>query len=342
MLDAERFAERRRWSNGPRPRPPPPGRRRTATRCTDHAVVEGQPRALQPATAGMTPMPTTTRSASRRDPSARWTTAGRARPGAQVIVHPDAGTQGHAVGPVQLGARLPIWSPSTRPSGVGAPRPPSPGAPRPWQVAATSDPMNPAPMTTSRAPSPAAQQSDADGQAVVERAQDADPGHGRRCRAGAAARPRWRRSARRSGAPAVVAVEGPGLGVERPGPPPETELEPERVELVRARGGGCARRPRCRPATAWTAAAGRRARWRSSPTMIDRAGVALVADLLGRPQAGQRGAHDDDGGVGGEGLSSWGVIVGRGRRHREQGRRPGRAQRPNMVIHCSGVRRRNT
>ena len=65
--------------------------------------------------------------------------------------------------------------------------------------------------------------------------------------------------------------------------------------------------------------------------MIDRAGVALVADLLGGPQAGQGGADHDDGRVGVLG-SLMGGIVGPSRP----------AQLPNMVIHCSGVRRRKT
>ncbi len=34
-----------------------------------------------------------------------------------------------------------------------------------------------------------------------------------------------------------------------------------------------------------------------------RPGVALVADLLGRPQAGQRGSDHDDGGVTGQGIA---------------------------------------
>ena len=50
-------------------------------------------------------------------------------------------------------------------------------APIPWQVAATSEPMKPAPMTTTRGSGPAASRSGPDGQAVVEGAQDVDPAH---------------------------------------------------------------------------------------------------------------------------------------------------------------------
>ena len=71
------------------------------------------------------------------------------------------------------------------------------------------------------------------------------------------------------------------------------------------------------------------------PDDDDRAGVALVADLLGGPQPGQRGTDHDHGRVGLEGVAHERAMVG-GRPRR------GPSQRPNMAIQSSGVRNRKT
>ncbi len=119
--------------------------------------------------------------------------------------------------------------------------------------------------------------------------------------------------------PIVVADDVSGLDVERHGSDAEEKLEPERVEFVRSVVTDALDVPDAGEQLL-------RQRWSivggvALVTDDDhRALVAEVADLFRCPQAGQGRSYDGDGGV----------------------RREGLAHRPNMVIHCSGVRRRKT
>jgi hypothetical protein len=117
----------------------------------------------------------------------------------------------------------------------------------------------------------------------------------------------------------VVAGDAPRPDVEGHRPHAKTELEPERVELV-----GCVVMDTLDiPGSGEQLLRQRRSVVGGMALVAhddDGATVAEVADLLCRPQTGQRGPHDHDGCVSRKGL----------------------AHRPNMVIHCSGVRRRKT
>ena len=144
-----------------------------------------------------------------------------------------------------------------------------------------------------------------DAQAVVEGAQHPHAGHALGAGQGAGGGPGGDDQPVVGELAAVVEVDGAGRRCRgrRPGARAGTRDRGRRGR--RACGGGSARRPICPTGPAWTAAAGRRGRGLVADD-DDRAGVALVADLLGGPQAGQRGADHDDGRVAGTRDRSWG------------------------------------
>ena len=180
----------RGWAGsiGPRPRPPPPGRRRTANRCTPPRCPVSGPslRATRwPGPPRSRPRPGRPRGATRR-------------PGAPPRVPPPEPVANRSTPtPVRRSPRgpgggwaqaSPICSPSTRPSGVGSASTTVTVAPRPWQVAATSEPMNPAPITTTRAPAPAASRSERIAKQSSSVRRTCDVGHVLGARAAARAR----------------------------------------------------------------------------------------------------------------------------------------------------------
>ncbi len=218
----------------------------------------------------------------------------------------------------------PISGPSTPANGVGRASTTVTRAPMPWQVAATSEPMKPAPMTTTRALRPGRLEVGPDGQAVVEGAQDVDPGHALGAGQDPGPGPGGHDQAVVVELTPVVTEERPRPGVEGQRTAPEAELEPEGVELVRRVVMDALDVP-----GAGQHLLGQRGAVVGGVELVadddHRAGMALVADLLGGAQAGQGGADHDDGRV---------VVLGVDS--------PWLQLSPNIVRHCSGVRRRNT
>ena len=96
----------------------------------------------------MTPTPTTTRSASIALPSARRTRSTRSRPSNPATVTPQR--RSTPCSRCNRPHASPTIGPTARANGVGSISSTVTSRPRPRHVAATSEPMNPAPITTTR------------------------------------------------------------------------------------------------------------------------------------------------------------------------------------------------
>ena len=221
-----------------------------------------RPESANQSVVGVTPMPTTTTSAGMSEPSMRATPR-HPGPGGRLLRfqtgHPDPGAHARHRGRRAGRHRPPpSRSPRTRASGTGRASTTVTRAPRPEQVAATSDPMNPAPTTTSLVAG----------------------------RETAAARAKQSSRVRNVCTPREMGGVGQGAGVGPGGHHGPVERQPVAVVELEGvsghveSGGACARGgdrdrgrrsspgradgrgrdPRYRPATAWTAGGGHRAR----------------------------------------------------------------------------------
>ena len=124
-------------------------------------------------------------------------------------------------------------------------------------MAATSEPMKPAPTTTTPRPRGAhrLRREQASPPACAGRGRSEAgpaPGRGRGWAPVATTRPSKRSVL------AVVELEAVPVDVERAGDVTQAQVESEGVDLLGRRAAGRGRAPTCRPGTAWTAAAGRR------------------------------------------------------------------------------------
>ena len=147
----------------------------------DDTVVDGQAGALEPARRRHTPMPTTTTSASNTSPSRSARRDGPNR--RPTPTRPRRARRAPAPTPVRSDTPWPRATTRSAPPTTG-PRTFANGTsmtsstvtrhPRPAQVDATSDPMKPAPITTTRAPSDRGDRG-AQGQRVVDGAQHEEP-----------------------------------------------------------------------------------------------------------------------------------------------------------------------
>ena len=136
-----------------------------------HAVVEREARCLRASRSpGATPTPTTTTSASSASPSARRTRSTRSVALEPLDRHAECGGRRRGRGAAR---RTPRRSPrpSPAPSARGRASSTVTSSPRPRQVAATSEPMKPAPITTTRGRASSRSRMR---QASVERAQHED------------------------------------------------------------------------------------------------------------------------------------------------------------------------
>ena len=158
-------------------------------------------------------------------------------------------------------------------------------------VAATSSPMNPAPMTTTRTPGSTIAGAQCD--RVVEAAQHVHvrrvglAGQPPRVRAGGDDQPVERHVA------AIGERDRAGVEVEARRPARRVGRRGRAHRTRRPCAGRCGRRPTCRRAVASTAGAGRRA-VSFGPDQRDRAAEPGRPQRLARPQAGERAADDDD------------------------------------------------
>ena len=138
---------------GPRPRRPRPRPPRTTGRRRATPFSSVSPESSSQSTAAPTPMPTTTTSASTRSPSPRLDdqAAGPRRPRDTVDAgHATPRLQVHSVASYKEAQCAPITGPSTFDNGISNASTTVTRHPSPAQVEATSAPMNPAPITTTR------------------------------------------------------------------------------------------------------------------------------------------------------------------------------------------------
>ncbi len=280
-----------------------------------HPVVEGEARALQPTDrGGTTPIPTTTTSAPRSDPSARWTTTGVPPPGSEDTrstptpvrtVTPSARCR-RGTGVTHLLAQDPAQGGGQRlhHGDLGAQAPAGGG--HLGADEAGSDDHQPGPV-------PGGGQVAADGQAVVERAQRADPGEAFGAGQGAGGGAGGHDQAVVGELGPVVARHRPGLEVEGGGRPAQPEFETQGVEDVGRMMVDAGHVP-----GAGQQLLGQRGTVVGGVDLVPqddhRARMPFVPDLLGSPEARPTRLRPRRRWHQGRGRRSWPVIVGSRRR----------------------------